>query len=109
MYGPDAVPTYNCCYTADPGKSLVGNLALKGSGASLRLWSTGMTETTIGKTSRGAPQRSRRPRDGGRRHKVEFRLNDEELELLEEAASRSGRARGAHAAEITMAAPLAFG
>jgi len=91
-------------YTADPGKSPVGNLALKGPGAFLRLWSTGMAETTIGKTSRGAPQRSRRPRDGSRRHKVEFRLNDEELELLEEAASRSGRARGAHAAEITMAA-----
>jgi hypothetical protein len=63
-----------------------------------------MAETTIGTTSRGGPQRSRRPRDGSRRHKVEFRLNDEELELLEEAASRSGRARGAHAAEITMAA-----
>ena len=63
-----------------------------------------MAETTIGKTGRGGPQRSRRPRDEGRRHKVEFRLNDAELELLEEAASRSGRARGAHAAEITMAA-----
>lgn len=104
MYGPGAVHTYNYRYTADPGKSPVGNLAPKGPGASLRLWSTGMAETTIGKTSRGGPQRSRRPRDGGRRHKVEFRLNDEELELLEEAASRSGRARGAHAAEITMAA-----
>jgi len=62
-----------------------------------------MAETTIGKTNRGGAQRSRRPRDGGRRRKVEFRLTDEELELLEEAASRSGRARGAHAAEITMA------
>ena len=83
---------------------LVGNLALKGPGAFLRLWSTGMAETITGKTGRGAPQRSRRPKDGARRHKVEFRLNDEELELLEEAASRSGRARGAHAAEITIAA-----
>ena len=63
-----------------------------------------MAETTTGSTGRGAPQRSRRPRDGARRHKVELRLNDEELELLEEAASRSGRARGAQAAEITMAA-----
>jgi len=104
MYGPGAVHTYNCCYTPGPGKSLVGNLALKGPGAFLRLWSTGMAETITGKTGRGAPQRSRRPRDGGRRHKVELRLNDEELELLEEAASRSGRARGAHAAEITIAA-----
>ena len=63
-----------------------------------------MAETTIGKKSHGGPQRSRRPRDGGRRRKVEFRLTDEELELLEEAASRSGRARGAYAAEVTMAA-----
>ena len=63
-----------------------------------------MAEATIGTTGRGGPQGSRRPRDGGRRHKVEYRLNDEELELLEEAASRSGRARGAHAAELTMAA-----
>src|SRR5690242_13469184 len=104
MYGPGAVHIYNYCYPADPGKSPAGNLALKGSGASLRFWSTGMAETTIGTTGRGGPQRSRRPRDEGRRHKVEFRLNDAELELLEEAASRSGRARGAHAAEITMAA-----
>lgn len=56
-------------------------------------------------TSRGGPQGSRRPRQGIRRpHKVEFRLTDEELELLEEAARRSGRARGAYAAEVTLAA-----
>jgi hypothetical protein len=104
MYGPGAVHTYNCRYTPDPGKSLAGNLALKGPGAFLRLWSTGMAEAIIGTTGRGAPQRSRRPRDGSRRHKVEIRLNDEELALLEEAASRAGRARGAHAAELIIAA-----
>src|SRR5260370_40055927 len=100
MFGPGAVPTYNCCHTPDRGKSLVGNLALKGPGAFLRLWSTGMAEATIGTTRRGGPQRSRRPRDGGRRHKVEVRLNDEELELLEDAARRSRRAPSPDAAEI---------
>ncbi len=64
-----------------------------------------MADTINGKMSYGDSQGSRRPRHGGRRpHKVEFRLTDEELELLEEAARRSGRARGAYAAEVTLAA-----
>ena len=45
-------------------------------------------------------QGGRRPRQAGKRpHKVEFRLTDEELSLLDDAARRSGRARGAFAAE----------
>jgi hypothetical protein len=35
---------------------------------------------------------------------VEFTLTDEELELLEGAARRSGRSRGAYAAEAALAA-----
>lgn len=58
-----------------------------------------------GRTSHGEQQGSRRSRQGGRRpHKVEFRLTDEELKLLEDAARRTGLARGAYAAESTLAA-----
>jgi hypothetical protein len=50
-------------------------------------------------------QGGRRPRQGARRpHRVEFTLTDEELELLEGAARRSGRSRGAYAAEAALAA-----
>jgi hypothetical protein len=64
-----------------------------------------MADTINDRTRHGDPQGSRRSKQGGRRpHKVEFRLTDEELELLEEAARRSGRARGAYAAEVTLAA-----
>lgn len=64
-----------------------------------------MADTINGRPSHSDPQGSRRPRNGARRpHKVEFRLTDEELELLEDAARRSGRARGAYAAEVTLAA-----
>jgi hypothetical protein len=64
-----------------------------------------MADTINSRASRGDPQGSRRSKHGVRRlHKVEFRLTDEELELVEEAARRSGRARGAYAAEVTLAA-----
>jgi len=44
----------------------------------------------------------RRPRHGARRpYRVEFSLTGEEFELLEAAAGRAGRARGAYAAEAT--------
>jgi mobilization protein NikA len=50
-------------------------------------------------------QGGRRPRQGARRpHRVEFTLTDEELALLEGAARRSGRSRGAYAAEAALAA-----
>ena len=56
-----------------------------------------MADTINDRTRHGDPQGSRRSKQGGRRpHKVEFRLTDEEFELLEEAATRSGRARGAY-------------
>jgi len=64
-----------------------------------------MADTIDGRTDYGDPQGSRRSKHGGRRpHKVEFRLTNEELELLDNAARRSGRARGAYAAEVTLAA-----
>jgi hypothetical protein len=50
-------------------------------------------------------QGGRRSRNGARRpHRVEFTLTDDELEMLEGAARRSGRSRGAYAAEATLAA-----
>jgi hypothetical protein len=53
----------------------------------------------------GDMQGGRRPRQAGKRpHKVEFRLTDEELALLDDAARRSGRARGAFAAEAALTA-----
>lgn len=82
----------------------MGTLHRRGTEGILRPWSMGMADTINGRMSQG-DQGSRRSKQGGRRpHKVEFRLTDEELELLEEAARRSGRARGAYAAEVTLAA-----
>jgi len=53
----------------------------------------------------GDGQGGRRPRQGTRRpHRVEFSLTSEEFELLGAAAGRAGRARGAYAAEVTLAA-----
>ena len=50
-------------------------------------------------------QGGRRPRNGTRRpNRVEFTLTDDELAVLEDAARRSGLARGAYAAEATLAA-----
>jgi hypothetical protein len=50
-------------------------------------------------------QGGRRPRQGARRpHRVEFTLTDDELELLEAAAGRTGQSRGAYAAEAALAA-----
>ena len=50
-------------------------------------------------------QGGRRPRNGTRRsNRVEFTLTDDELAVLEDAARRSGRSRGAYAAEATIAA-----
>jgi hypothetical protein len=64
-----------------------------------------MSNTKHGRESDGEAQGGRRPRQSGKRpHKVEFRLTDEELSLLEDAARRSGRARGAFAAEAALAA-----
>jgi hypothetical protein len=51
------------------------------------------------------PQGGRRSRQGAKRpHRVEFTLTDDELGLLEGAARRSGRSRGAYAAEAALAA-----
>jgi hypothetical protein len=48
-------------------------------------------------------QGGRRTRQGARRpHRVEFTLTDDELELLDDAARRSGRSRGAYAAEAAL-------
>ena len=50
-------------------------------------------------------QGGRRPRQGARRpYRVEFSLTAEEFGLLEGAAERAGRARGAYAAEAVLAA-----
>ncbi len=64
-----------------------------------------MANTINGPANDGDAQGGRRPRQAARRpHKVELRLTDEELALLEDAAKRSGRARGAYAAEAALAA-----
>ena len=64
-----------------------------------------MADTINAPVDDGDAQGGRRPRQAARRpHKVEFRLTDEELALLEDAARRSGRARGAFAAEAALAA-----
>ena len=56
-------------------------------------------------TDRNDVQGGRRPRHGARRaYRVEFSLTGEEFELLEAAAERTGRARGAFAAEAGLAA-----
>jgi hypothetical protein len=50
-------------------------------------------------------QGGRRTRQGARRsYRVEFSLTGEEFELLEAAAERAGRARGAYAAEAALSA-----
>jgi hypothetical protein len=65
----------------------------------------GMANAINGPVNHSDVQGGRRPRQAVRRpHKVEFRLTDEELALLEDAAKRSGRARGAYAAEAALAA-----
>jgi hypothetical protein len=65
----------------------------------------GVTELIDGSISRGKPQGSRRPRhQGSRSRKVEVRLTDEEFDLVGEAARRSGRAKGAYAADVILAA-----
>jgi hypothetical protein len=65
----------------------------------------GMANTINDRENDGDAQGGRRPRQAGKRpHKVEFRLTDEELSLLDDAARRSGRARGAFAAEAALAA-----
>jgi hypothetical protein len=62
--------------------------------------------TTISDTAgSGGTQGGRRPRQAaGRPHKVEIRLTDEELALVEDAARRAGLARGAYAAEVVLSA-----
>lgn len=50
-------------------------------------------------------QGGRRPRQRARRpYRVEFSLTGQEFELLEAAAGRAGRARGAYTAEVALAA-----
>jgi hypothetical protein len=64
-----------------------------------------MADTIDGMASSGDAQGGRRPRLGSKRpHRVEFSLTGEEFELLEAAAERTGRARGAFAAEAGLAA-----
>ena len=59
------------------------------------------SDNKAGDTAQGG----RRPRQGARRpNRVEFTLTEDELALLEEAARRSGRSRGAYAAEAALAA-----
>ncbi|MGP0023422.1 MAG: plasmid mobilization protein [Streptosporangiaceae bacterium] len=64
-----------------------------------------MADTINGRADDGEPPAARRSRQGPRRpHKVDFRLTGEELRLLDEAARQAGRARGAYAAEVVLAA-----
>ena len=64
-----------------------------------------MAEVMSGLAGRNDGQGGRRPRQGARRScRVEFSLTVEEFDLLEEAAERTGRSRGAYAAEATLAA-----
>jgi hypothetical protein len=61
-----------------------------------------MADATGNRTGHADVQGGGRPRHGStRRYRVEFSLTGEEFELLEAAA---GRARGAYAAEATLAA-----
>ncbi len=54
---------------------------------------------------RSVGQGGRRPRQASKRpYRVEFSLTSEEFGLLEAAAERAGRARGAYAAEAALAA-----
>jgi hypothetical protein len=64
-----------------------------------------MADPVHDSTDRNEVQGGRRPRHGARRpYRVEFSLTGEEFELLEAAADRAGRARGAYAAEAALAA-----
>ena len=64
-----------------------------------------MADTINDKAGRRDEQGGRRPRQGVKRsYRVEFSLTGEEFELLGAAAERSGRARGAYAAEAALAA-----
>ena len=64
-----------------------------------------MADIINDKPRRHDEQGGRRPRQGTRRpYRVEFSLTGEEFELLEAAAGRAGRARGAYAAEAALAA-----
>jgi hypothetical protein len=64
-----------------------------------------MADAIAAEASRSEAQGGRRPRRGVKRsYRVEFSLTAEEFELLEAAAARAGRARGAYAAEATLAA-----
>jgi hypothetical protein len=64
-----------------------------------------MADTIHAEAGFGEAQGGRRPRQGTRRlHRVEFSLTSEEFGLLEAAAGRAGRARGAFAAEAALAA-----
>ena len=63
-----------------------------------------MTGTINGKARPGEAQGARRSRQEARRpHRVEFALTEEEFEVLQAAAGRAQLARGAYAAEATLA------
>ena len=64
-----------------------------------------MADTNHAEAGPGETQGGRRPRQGAKRsYRVEFSLTSEEFDLLEAAAGRAGRARGAYAAEAALAA-----
>jgi hypothetical protein len=64
-----------------------------------------MAEVINELAGRGDGQGGRRPRQGARRScRVEFSLTSGEFGLLEAAAERAGRSRGAYAAEAALAA-----
>jgi len=64
-----------------------------------------LADTNHAEAGPGETQGGRRPRQGAKRsYRVEFSLTSEEFELLETAAGRAGRARGAYAAEAALAA-----
>jgi len=64
-----------------------------------------MADAIDDRAGRNDVQGGRRPRQGARRpYRVEFSLAGEEFKLLEAAAERAGRARGAYAAEAVLAA-----
>ena len=64
-----------------------------------------MADAIGARASRSGAHGGRRPRKGTQRsYRVEFSLTGEEFEVLEAAAERAGRARGAFAAEAALAA-----
>jgi len=64
-----------------------------------------LADTNHAEAGPSETQGGRRPRQGAKRsYRVEFSLTSEEFELLETAAGRAGRARGAYAAEAALAA-----